>query len=118
MVSPHPPTPRARRLSRAPRSQAKGPPLSQHRFSHPAQVNSNDNDNGVLEGKWNVEFANHENPSRWDGSVAILRKWAQNNYSSVKYGQCWVFAGVAGTGTRGPRRGCPGAECQQPQSLP
>ncbi|KAJ6655544.1 hypothetical protein lerEdw1_005015 [Lerista edwardsae] len=62
-----------------------------------SMVNSNDNDNGVLEGKWNVEFANHENPSRWDGSVAILRKWVQNNYSSVKYGQCWVFAGVAGT---------------------
>ncbi|XP_066480854.1 protein-glutamine gamma-glutamyltransferase 6-like [Tiliqua scincoides] len=62
-----------------------------------SMINANDNDNGVLEGKWNVEFANHENPSRWDGSVAIFRQWAQNRYSQVKYGQCWVFAGVAGT---------------------
>ncbi|KAG8131428.1 hypothetical protein E2320_009363 [Naja naja] len=64
-----------------------------------AMVNGNDGDNGVLEGKWSEDFAHHENPSRWDGSVAILRKWAQGNYSPVQYGQCWVFAGVAGTGT-------------------
>ncbi|XP_060089481.1 protein-glutamine gamma-glutamyltransferase E-like [Heteronotia binoei] len=62
-----------------------------------SMVNGNDSDNGVLEGKWNANFANHENPSRWDGSVAILQKWAQNKYKSVQYGQCWVFAGVAGT---------------------
>uniref|UniRef100_A0A8C6XXK4 protein-glutamine gamma-glutamyltransferase n=1 Tax=Naja naja TaxID=35670 RepID=A0A8C6XXK4_NAJNA len=62
-----------------------------------AMVNGNDGDNGVLEGKWSEDFAHHENPSRWDGSVAILRKWAQGNYSPVQYGQCWVFAGVAGT---------------------
>ncbi|XP_013929756.1 PREDICTED: protein-glutamine gamma-glutamyltransferase E-like [Thamnophis sirtalis] len=62
-----------------------------------SMVNGNDGDNGVLEGKWSEDFAHHENPSRWDGSVAILRKWAQGNYSPVQYGQCWVFAGVAGT---------------------
>ncbi|XP_026577565.1 protein-glutamine gamma-glutamyltransferase E-like [Pseudonaja textilis] len=62
-----------------------------------AMVNGNDGDNGVLEGKWSENFAHHENPSRWDGSVAILRKWAQGNYSPVQYGQCWVFAGVTGT---------------------
>lgn len=62
------------------------------------QVNGNE-DNGVLEGKWSEDFAHHENPSRWDGSVAILRKWAQCNFRPVQYGQCWVFAGVAGTGT-------------------
>ncbi|XP_042318208.1 uncharacterized protein LOC121928060 [Sceloporus undulatus] len=62
-----------------------------------SMVNGNDNDNGVLEGKWSEEFAHHENPSRWDGSVAILWKWAQDKYRPVQYGQCWVFAGVAGT---------------------
>ncbi|XP_053105282.1 protein-glutamine gamma-glutamyltransferase E-like [Hemicordylus capensis] len=62
-----------------------------------SMVNANDNDNGVLEGKWNESFAHHENPSRWDSSVAILRQWVNNRYSAVKYGQCWVFAGVAGT---------------------
>ncbi|XP_063153461.1 protein-glutamine gamma-glutamyltransferase E-like [Candoia aspera] len=62
-----------------------------------SMVNGNDNDNGVLEGKWSEEFAHHENPSQWNGSVAILRKWAQGNCKPVQYGQCWVFAGVAGT---------------------
>nr|XP_056723647.1 protein-glutamine gamma-glutamyltransferase E-like [Euleptes europaea] len=62
-----------------------------------SMINGNDNDNGVLEGKWNADFSHHENPSRWDGSVAILRKWKQDNYKPVQYGQCWVFAGVAGT---------------------
>ncbi|KAK9405103.1 protein-glutamine gamma-glutamyltransferase E-like [Crotalus adamanteus] len=61
-----------------------------------SMVNGND-DNGVLEGKWSEGFAHHENPSRWDGSVSILRKWAQGNYRPVQYGQCWVFAGVTGT---------------------
>ncbi|XP_061486651.1 protein-glutamine gamma-glutamyltransferase E-like [Rhineura floridana] len=65
-----------------------------------SMINGNDNDNGVLEGKWSEEFAHHENPSRWDGSVAILRTWAQGNYRPVQYGQCWVFAGVAGTALR------------------
>uniref|UniRef100_A0A8C0QSN2 protein-glutamine gamma-glutamyltransferase n=1 Tax=Chelonoidis abingdonii TaxID=106734 RepID=A0A8C0QSN2_CHEAB len=59
-----------------------------------SMINGNDNDNGVLEGSWNDNFAEHENPSRWNGSVVILRKWRQENYKSVQYGQCWVFAGV------------------------
>nr|XP_060627495.1 protein-glutamine gamma-glutamyltransferase E-like [Anolis sagrei ordinatus] len=65
-----------------------------------SMVNGNDNDNGVLEGKWSEEFAHHENPSRWDGSVAILWKWAKDRYRPVQYGQCWVFAGVAATALR------------------
>uniref|UniRef100_A0A8C4YL42 protein-glutamine gamma-glutamyltransferase n=1 Tax=Gopherus evgoodei TaxID=1825980 RepID=A0A8C4YL42_9SAUR len=59
-----------------------------------SMINGNDNDNGVLEGSWNDNFAEHENPSRWNGSVVILRKWRQENYKPVQYGQCWVFAGV------------------------
>ncbi|KAM7038148.1 uncharacterized protein M8220_010277 [Acridotheres tristis] len=59
-----------------------------------SMINGNDNDNGVLLGKWQGSFHSHENPSRWDGSVIILKKWRQDNYRPVQYGQCWVFAGV------------------------
>ncbi|XP_054029530.1 protein-glutamine gamma-glutamyltransferase 6, partial [Dryobates pubescens] len=59
-----------------------------------SMINGNDNDNGVLLGKWQGSFHSHENPSRWDGSVVILQKWRQDNYRPVQYGQCWVFAGV------------------------
>uniref|UniRef100_A0A803YID1 protein-glutamine gamma-glutamyltransferase n=1 Tax=Meleagris gallopavo TaxID=9103 RepID=A0A803YID1_MELGA len=59
-----------------------------------SMINGNDNDNGVLLGKWQGNFHSHENPSRWDGSVVILEKWRQDNYRPVQYGQCWVFAGV------------------------
>ncbi|RMB95681.1 hypothetical protein DUI87_27793 [Hirundo rustica rustica] len=59
-----------------------------------SMINGNDNDNGVLLGKWQGSFHSHENPSRWDGSVVILKKWRQDNYRPVQYGQCWVFAGV------------------------
>ncbi|MEQ2196626.1 hypothetical protein XENOCAPTIV_006186, partial [Xenoophorus captivus] len=33
-------------------------------------------------------------PTRWTSSVSILQRWYQNNCMAVKYGQCWVFAGV------------------------
>lgn len=69
------------------------------------QVNGNDNDNGLLEGKWNADFAHHENPSRWDGSMPIFQAWQRNKYKPVQYGQCWVFAGVAGTGMPRQRAG-------------
>ncbi|KAK2520806.1 erythrocyte membrane protein band 4.2 [Columba guinea] len=59
-----------------------------------SMINGNDNDNGVLLGKWEGSFHSHENPSRWDSSVVILQKWRQDNYKPVQYGQCWVFAGV------------------------
>ncbi|XP_074868233.1 protein-glutamine gamma-glutamyltransferase 6-like [Carettochelys insculpta] len=59
-----------------------------------SMINGNDNDNGVLEGRWDDNFAEHQNPSRWNGSVVILRTWCQANYRPVQYGQCWVFAGV------------------------
>lgn len=30
--------------------------------------------------------------------MVILKKWRQDNYRPVQYGQCWVFAGVMCTG--------------------
>lgn len=64
------------------------------------QVNSND-EKGVVEGKWSGKFRSGTNPLRWSGSVAILRKWYRARYRPVRYGQCWVFAGVTCTGTQG-----------------
>jgi len=60
-----------------------------------AMVNSQD-DNGVLEGRWDGCYGNDIKPGDWNGSVAILTKWNSQN-KSVKYGQCWVFSGVLTT---------------------
>uniref|UniRef100_A0A8C8A9X0 protein-glutamine gamma-glutamyltransferase n=1 Tax=Otus sunia TaxID=257818 RepID=A0A8C8A9X0_9STRI len=58
-----------------------------------ATVNSND-EKGVVEGKWNGKYCSGTNPLQWSGSVTILRKWYRGRYKPVRYGQCWVFAGV------------------------
>lgn len=72
--------------------------LSHSSFSWlPSQVNSND-DNGVLQGNWSGNYAGGESPSSWTGSVDILRKWKSSGFRPVRYGQCWVFAGVLNTG--------------------
>ncbi|XP_015263914.1 PREDICTED: protein-glutamine gamma-glutamyltransferase E-like [Gekko japonicus] len=61
-----------------------------------AMVNSND-DSGVLQGNWSGNYRGGQNPSSWTGSVDILRQWKASGYKAVKYGQCWVFAGVLTT---------------------
>ncbi|XP_069506246.1 protein-glutamine gamma-glutamyltransferase E-like [Ambystoma mexicanum] len=58
-----------------------------------AMVNSND-DYGVVEGRWDGNFSDGEDPNHWSSSVEILTKWQREGYKPVKYGQCWVFAGV------------------------
>uniref|UniRef100_A0A8C3JII4 protein-glutamine gamma-glutamyltransferase n=1 Tax=Calidris pygmaea TaxID=425635 RepID=A0A8C3JII4_9CHAR len=58
-----------------------------------AMVNSND-EKGVVEGKWKGKYRSGTNPLQWSGSVTILRKWYRGRYKPVRYGQCWVFAGV------------------------
>ncbi|KAJ1123934.1 hypothetical protein NDU88_002401 [Pleurodeles waltl] len=58
-----------------------------------AMVNSND-EYGVVEGRWEKDFPGGVDPTTWSGSVEILRKWQSDGYQPVKYGQCWVFAGV------------------------
>lgn len=60
-----------------------------------AVINSRDDD-GVIAGSWNNSYDNGVAPSAWTGSVDILLEY----YSSkqpVRYGQCWVFAGVFNT---------------------
>lgn len=61
------------------------------------QINSPD-DNGVLEGNWSGHYIAGTSPTVWSGSVEILREYHKNNGVPVKYGQCWVFAGVFTTG--------------------
>ncbi|XP_029816203.1 protein-glutamine gamma-glutamyltransferase 6 [Manacus vitellinus] len=61
-----------------------------------AMVNSND-EKGVVEGKWTGKYRSGTNPLQWSGSVTILRKWHRGRYRPVRYGQCWVFAGVTCT---------------------
>ncbi|XP_013884096.1 protein-glutamine gamma-glutamyltransferase K [Austrofundulus limnaeus] len=58
-----------------------------------AMVNSVD-DLGVLEGNWSGDYSNGTSPTLWSGSVEILQEYYKNKGSKVKYGQCWVFAGV------------------------
>ncbi|XP_041275305.1 protein-glutamine gamma-glutamyltransferase K-like, partial [Onychostruthus taczanowskii] len=61
-----------------------------------APVNSLD-DSGVLVGNWTGDYSQGTNPSAWAGSVAILRSF-HGSGAPVRYGQCWVFAGVVTTG--------------------
>ncbi|XP_067324420.1 protein-glutamine gamma-glutamyltransferase 5-like [Anolis sagrei] len=58
-----------------------------------AMINSDD-DGGVVLGNWSEDYTQGTRPSAWTGSVAILREWARAGGRPVRYGQCWVFAGV------------------------
>ncbi|XP_002732203.1 protein-glutamine gamma-glutamyltransferase K-like [Saccoglossus kowalevskii] len=57
-----------------------------------AVLNSQD-DNGVLEGNWSGDYEDGTEPTDWAGSVAILQQYVDTG-KPVKYGQCWVFAGL------------------------
>ncbi|KAM9296682.1 protein-glutamine gamma-glutamyltransferase 5-like [Gastrophryne carolinensis] len=59
-----------------------------------AMINSNDDDDGVLQGSWSEVYEDGVSPASWNGSVAILRQWFKKDCCPVKYGQCWVFAAV------------------------
>lgn len=58
-----------------------------------AMINSSD-EGGVVIGNWGNDFSDGFSPTHWSGSYAILKQWYDSYYRSVKYGQCWVFAGV------------------------
>ncbi|KAM9251662.1 protein-glutamine gamma-glutamyltransferase K [Cariama cristata] len=73
---------------------ARGDPVMVSRVVS-AMVNSLD-DNGVLVGNWTGDYAQGTNPSAWAGSVDILRAY-HGTGAPVRYGQCWVFAGVMTT---------------------
>ncbi|XP_064359405.1 protein-glutamine gamma-glutamyltransferase K [Dromaius novaehollandiae] len=73
---------------------ARGDPIMVSRVVS-AMVNSLD-DNGVLVGNWTGDYSQGTNPSAWAGSVDILRAY-HGSGAPVRYGQCWVFAGVMTT---------------------
>eukprot|EP00064_Thunnus_orientalis_P020896 superscaffoldBa00006028_g21048 len=58
-----------------------------------AMINCN-GDRGVLEGRWHDDYSDGVRPTQWMGSVDILQQWYKKNCHPVKYGQCWVFAGI------------------------
>ncbi|XP_042561158.1 protein-glutamine gamma-glutamyltransferase 2-like isoform X1 [Clupea harengus] len=71
-----------------------------------AMINAND-DRGILAGRWQTPYSGGVAPTHWSSSVDILRRWYKSHYSPVKYGQCWVFAGVMCTVLR-----CLGIPCR------
>ncbi|XP_062265184.1 protein-glutamine gamma-glutamyltransferase 2-like [Platichthys flesus] len=58
-----------------------------------AMINS-DGDHGVVMGRWGGPFTAGYKPTHWTGSHAILKRWYDYGCQPVRYGQCWVFAGV------------------------
>ena len=61
-----------------------------------AIVNSHD-DKGIVEGNWTTDYSGGRAPTSWTGSSSILQQFFRTR-RPVRYGQCWVFAGVAATG--------------------
>ncbi|KAF4519866.1 hypothetical protein B566_EDAN005204 [Ephemera danica] len=60
-----------------------------------AAVNSPD-DNGAVMGNWSDDYSGGTAPIKWVGSLQILQQFWKTK-KPVKYGQCWVFAGVVST---------------------
>ncbi|XP_054645044.1 protein-glutamine gamma-glutamyltransferase K-like isoform X2 [Dunckerocampus dactyliophorus] len=60
------------------------------------QINSRD-DQGVVEGNWSGNYSQGTCPTVWSGSVEILREYHKTSGTPVKYGQCWIFAGIVTT---------------------
>ncbi|XP_048204522.1 coagulation factor XIII A chain isoform X2 [Perognathus longimembris pacificus] len=72
----------------------RGNPIKVSRVGS-AMVNAKD-DEGVLVGSWDNIYAYGVPPSAWTGSVDILLEY-RSSEKPVRYGQCWVFAGVFNT---------------------
>ena len=47
-------------------------------------------------GNWTEDFSGGTPPAQWVGSQKILQQYYKTK-KPVKYGQCWVFAGVLAT---------------------
>uniref|UniRef100_A0A8D2LSS7 Transglutaminase-like domain-containing protein n=1 Tax=Varanus komodoensis TaxID=61221 RepID=A0A8D2LSS7_VARKO len=60
-------------------------------------VNDATDGKGVLQGNWTGDYAGGKDPNYWSGSAEILRTWRDSGFQPVKYGQCWVFAGLMTT---------------------
>jgi hypothetical protein len=67
------------------------------RFFTAAMTPQPSNPDGILVGRWDRTYPGGMNPSAWQGSDQVLRHYVATGFNSVKYGQCWVFAGVLNT---------------------
>ncbi|XP_037700439.1 LOW QUALITY PROTEIN: coagulation factor XIII A chain [Choloepus didactylus] len=72
----------------------RGNPIKVSRVGS-AMMNAKD-DEGVIVGSWDNAYDYGVPPSAWTGSVDILLEY-QSSKTPVRYGQCWVFAGVFNT---------------------
>ncbi|XP_040839960.1 coagulation factor XIII A chain [Ochotona curzoniae] len=72
----------------------RGNPIKVSRVGS-AMINAKD-DEGVIVGSWDNTYAYGVPPSAWTGSVDILLEYRSSG-NPVRYGQCWVFAGVFNT---------------------
>lgn len=59
-------------------------------------MNSVDDD-GLLEGKWDGDYADGTSPHAWTGTSAILEQYLASGGQPVKYGQCWVYSATTVT---------------------
>ncbi|XP_042874695.1 hemocyte protein-glutamine gamma-glutamyltransferase-like [Penaeus japonicus] len=75
-------------------SESRGDPIRVSRAIS-KMVNSND-DSGVIVGRWDGKYEDGKSPSSWSGSIKILEAYIKSK-RPVRYGQCWVFAGVVNT---------------------
>ena len=48
---------------------------------------------GILMGNWRGDWSQDTDPSRWKASSEIFSRYLATG-ESVRYGQCWVFAGI------------------------
>ncbi|XP_043255316.1 annulin isoform X1 [Colletes gigas] len=76
------------------RTSGRGDPVVISRILS-AAVNSPD-DSGAVMGNWSDDFGGGTPPTKWMGSQRILQQYYKTK-KPVKYGQCWVFAGVLAT---------------------
>ena len=54
---------------------------------------TNENGDGIVLGNWGSDFSDGKEPWRWTGTHQIASRYEKTG-KPVKYGQCWVFAGV------------------------
>jgi hypothetical protein len=61
------------------------------------QVCSGNGSCGILCNRSDGNYGDGLEPFGWTGSSSILEQFMKNNGDPVKYGQCWVAAGLATT---------------------
>ncbi|GFR82714.1 glutamine gamma-glutamyltransferase K, partial [Elysia marginata] len=64
-----------------------------------SRILNNCDDNGVLTGRWDGNYADGTKPLTWMGSAPIIKQYMKTD-KPVKYGQCWVFSHLLTTVAR------------------